>query len=944
MGAGGMGSVLLAHDRNLDRPVAIKILRPEVASAAAAERFTREARILARLRHPNVVPIHEVGEADGLLYYVMDRVEGETLAERLRRGLLSALEAEALGADLLAALEAAHAAGIVHRDIKPANVFLVEGSARLADFGVSKLLDSDSTQLTAAEGRIGTPGWMPPEQAAGAAVTPRTDVYAVGMLLYEALTGRHWSILETPEQAEWSGVPPRLTRVLRRALALDPEARWPDAASFRQAWRRAHARRGLRLLAAVAVAAFAIGIGVRSLLPGAGQGGRPTNAAGGVMTDLAIVPFEAPPGDAALGSELAWLAYHDLRGRPGLTLTATGAAYCGPQASGRIPAALDTLASPIPARFRATGVVVPAPGEGGGDSVLVEVEVSGADGTRREVVRGSRLDRLPLAHGVTLAILRAVRPDMIPPYRGLAGLRDRSPGALHAFLLGEQAMRCDDRSRAEQHFAEALRLDTAFALAGWRLAIVRRWLQEPPGVDLPGLLRRYGGALSPLDSALLAAFTETDPSERLRRYESVVGAYPLDGLARLLYGDELFHRGPLVGVPLERAIAALDSARVLDPLLSLASDHLLQAYIRLGREVEAEETLAHLLAITAPPSDAESLVPYVPLLLRHAYLERFQPDSARRAIDALFGPRVGGSLALLRYSARWGLSLGIPETQVELGRRLGAAAGAGPTDRATGLVAEGLALVHLGRPLEALDRFAEAAAVAPTPAMRLHADSWALLLPRLGLPDPGPAVRTAARDRLRALHSEEEIPPTVRAGAAWVLALQAAVKRGSGFAGWADSLRRAEPPEGGSLGWLLGAWEAARDGSLASALELSRPVARPDSAGRTLWPFARAAGYLWHAEWAEEAGETVRADSTLRWHLGNDIDGSARGPAQAGEVDWALGSFARLRRARLALREGNAELACEQVRELPRVWRAAEPSVVPRREEAAALAARSCAP
>ncbi|NIR60768.1 MAG: serine/threonine protein kinase, partial [Gammaproteobacteria bacterium] len=182
LAAGGMGSIFLARDPTLERQVAVKILRPELATARAAERFLREARILASLSHPNVVPVHSAGEADGLFYYVMDYVEGETLGARLERGALSRDEAAKLGTDLLAALEASHAHGIVHRDVKPANIFLVADRALLGDFGIAKPLDEPGG-LTAAGDLVGTPSYMAPEQLEGE-VTPRTDLYAAGMVLY----------------------------------------------------------------------------------------------------------------------------------------------------------------------------------------------------------------------------------------------------------------------------------------------------------------------------------------------------------------------------------------------------------------------------------------------------------------------------------------------------------------------------------------------------------------------------------------------------------------------------------------------------------------------------------------------------------------------------------------------------------------------------------------
>ncbi|UCF40272.1 MAG: serine/threonine protein kinase, partial [Gemmatimonadota bacterium] len=239
LASGGMGTVFRAREVALDRLVAVKILRPELATADATERFVREAQALANLSHPNTVSIHRAGEAGGFSYYVMDYVEGETLAQRLKHGPLSRDVLRKLGRDLLDALESVHAMGVVHRDIKPSNIFLSKDRALLADFGISR----PSGPQTIPPGRrassvTGTPGYMPPEQAFGWSISPQTDLYAVGMVLYEAATGRRWEAALPDSRPDWSGVPRSLQPILRRALAWEPQRRWPDARSFRHAlWR-----------------------------------------------------------------------------------------------------------------------------------------------------------------------------------------------------------------------------------------------------------------------------------------------------------------------------------------------------------------------------------------------------------------------------------------------------------------------------------------------------------------------------------------------------------------------------------------------------------------------------------------------------------------------------------------------------------------------------------
>ncbi len=285
LASGGMGTVFLARDPKLDRKVAIKILQPDLVSDTTSERFQREARILAKLSHPNIVPVFAAGDADGLGYYVMEYVEGETLKERLARGSMGKEEALKLADDLLSALEAAHRRGIVHRDVKPGNIFLIGDRALLGDFGIAKHVEDATRDITAAGQQLGTPGYMPPEQAAGEA-TARTDICATGMVLYEALTGRRWQVFKSTGETDWSGIPSDMAPALRRALAWSPEERWPSAAAFRAA-----------LLSEPSAAAAGAGKGLKSLLRRFRRGrDAPTTSTSPIQSgmpveSIAVLPF-----------------------------------------------------------------------------------------------------------------------------------------------------------------------------------------------------------------------------------------------------------------------------------------------------------------------------------------------------------------------------------------------------------------------------------------------------------------------------------------------------------------------------------------------------------------------------------------------------------------------------------------------------------------------------
>ncbi|MDP9176265.1 MAG: serine/threonine-protein kinase, partial [Gemmatimonadota bacterium] len=201
IGRGGMAVVYSAHDDHLDRPVAIKVLAEELSHAVGAERFQREIALMAKLVHPGIVALFDSGEADGRLFYVMPLVAGETLRGRLVRDRRMTVQDTATwGADIADALAYAHGLGIVHRDVKPENIFTIGGRALLSDFGIAHVrgLAEQSVALTTAGTVIGTTSYMSPEQASGAELDGEADLYSLGCVLYELLTGAPPFIGATP--------------------------------------------------------------------------------------------------------------------------------------------------------------------------------------------------------------------------------------------------------------------------------------------------------------------------------------------------------------------------------------------------------------------------------------------------------------------------------------------------------------------------------------------------------------------------------------------------------------------------------------------------------------------------------------------------------------------------------------------------------------------------
>jgi serine/threonine protein kinase/tetratricopeptide (TPR) repeat protein len=251
LGHGGMATVYLAEDLKHGRKVAIKVLKPELSASVGAERFLREIRIAANLSHPHIVPLHDSGVAEGLLYYTMPWIDGESLGARLRReGSLPLDEGLRILGEVADALAFAHSRGVVHRDIKPENVMLTGGHALVSDFGVARAVNEGAMEgsITTAGVAVGTPAYMAPEQvAADPAIDHRADIYALGILAYELFAGRTpfveptaqavlaAHITKTPQAVSTfrGDCPAGLESVIMRCLAKEPGERWQSAVDIR---------------------------------------------------------------------------------------------------------------------------------------------------------------------------------------------------------------------------------------------------------------------------------------------------------------------------------------------------------------------------------------------------------------------------------------------------------------------------------------------------------------------------------------------------------------------------------------------------------------------------------------------------------------------------------------------------------------------------------------
>jgi eukaryotic-like serine/threonine-protein kinase len=607
LGRGGMGEVYRARDTRLGRTVAVKILPSAFAAdPESVRRFEKEARAVASLSHPNVVPLFDVGEQDGVRYAVVELVAGETLRTRLSGGPLSAREAAGIAAQIAEGLAAAHEKGVVHRDIKPDNVVVTpSGFARILDFGLAKTSGpaigaeaaedepTRSALLTEPGIVAGTVGYMSPEQVRGESVDGRSDIFALGVVLWEVLTGRRPftgesqvetlnAILKEEPQPELAleGLPPDLSRIVRRCLEKRKDARYHSAADLAHDLRSAvsaaavtvtrpleprHPRIGKRVrIAVAAVVLVAAALAVILLT----RGRRSSAGAARLPRTIAVLPFRAiaadgmPPhfglglADSVIGN-LATL--HDLTVRP----TSAIARY-------------ETAVSDTSEIGRQLGVEAVLEGTYQKLEGMTRVSIQMTDVTGGALLWSDRID-LPagklfeLQDAISRQVVEKLRIELEPATQRTLGPSDRVPDrvmeqyvAARAGLSKVSIIDPEERQRIAASFEPIIEQAPSFARALGARAYARAWITfVRPSAE------NYAAALSDADRAI-----ELDPDL----------AEPRVARASLAWSS-------LGGWDIVKAVRELKQAAAKSPGLETAYFDLARIYYHNGWQTEFEEAL-----------------------------------------------------------------------------------------------------------------------------------------------------------------------------------------------------------------------------------------------------------------------------------------------------------------------------------------------------------------
>lgn len=679
LGRGGMGVVYRARDTRLDRLAALKFLPTSSLSDDATQRMEAEARAASALDHPNIATIYHVGTAaDGRPFIAMAHYNGETLAQRLQRGALDPREAVRIAIAIAAGLEAAHARNILHRDVKPSNVVLTtNGGIKLLDFGIAAM----AGEFVAGE-TSGTRAYMSPERTVGSDPLPSSDVWSLGVVLHEMLTGQPPHSEHQPTSV---GVR-ELDEVIRTSLAHSPNARYQDVGSMRTALERVRFGPAVRwsrkrfVLYAGSVAL--VGIVVFAL---AARARRSTDTP--ARSVVAVFPFEVR-GDSSfnyLREGMVDLLSADFDGVGGLRSVDPHALRAGLKAmpsAVREPEVAARLAAQQGAGRLILGTIVITAGQLRATASLYNSQ-GGLEATAQAEARSE--ERIfELVDQLAGRLLTQTDPSG-GELRRLAASTTSSLPALKAYLEGEQAARSGRFEAAASAFDRAVALDTSFALANYGLAVAQWWMDRSELARTPAARALRQAEQLPRAAKLQMEGTLARLEGRLDRAERIYRQLTLfsPGDAESWYGlgDVMHHYNPVRGRPLSEAVPYFERALRFQPdnmsvrlhLANIAARHRNYArhdslianlpanarfarFIRLVQAFAGSDTAAQRRA-SLEFRDAEERV--VAEALHYVVRLAHNPAGGLRFLDALEGPgKSRHSIAFTHY-LRGGLQLDI---------------------------------------------------------------------------------------------------------------------------------------------------------------------------------------------------------------------------------------------------------------------------------------------
>ena len=639
VGRGGMARVFLARDLRHPRQVAVKLLNPDIAAAVGPERFLREIGLTASLTHPHILPLLDSGHEDGLLYYVMPYIEGETLRTRLtREEMIPIAETVAIARQVGDALAYAHMHGIIHRDVKPENILLAGAQAMVADFGVGRAIgEAGGERLTETGLALGTVVYMSPEQAVGDPhIDGRTDQYSLACVVYEMLVGqppftgrdsraivaRHTLDPVPPIRTQRPTVPAALEGVVLQALAKLPVDRYQTVTAFVEALEKAATAPATPLRPAARPARFRsrgwlAGILAAGVLAVSGillqRGCGRSNDTVQDPDAVAILPFRVSGtvDTSLIRSEgLGELLFTKLSGSSGQGLHAVDPGkvfnawrHASPSAS----APLDVSTAVQVARRVGAGQVLIGQAFGTTDSITLSGRLlavpSGRELQRIDGVSGKAEQLLGLLDQFSVQLLARSAGGSSPR---LADLYTRSPEALRAFLAGADLYRHGHYSEAADRYRRAIQLDSTFALAGLELAATTG-LSEEQQADVEGIQVAWAhqDRLSPGGRLFLRAMAGVhypQPStalEDLHFWELTVDSIPDRWEASYMLGDLLFHYGAALGRQSSQLVAGNAFRRALqgDSVFAPALEHLIDLAAMDGDTTEVRRLVKRYFAV-----------------------------------------------------------------------------------------------------------------------------------------------------------------------------------------------------------------------------------------------------------------------------------------------------------------------------------------------------------